>query len=338
MLLMFFGLIVPVSLAYFDHLSLRTSDNLPVGRWGYKYDNLPVNSEDVMKLIDSTYSDPIINQFLKESFFHDVAGTQVLDSPFSNYLMKDMRAMVGLTDQFRSDFLSSSGGSYLLPTAEKQVALDPSKIGSFLPGDARQILGMIHTADLTTSQTFEIVIGMDAGNQNFYDFALEIFFDSNVFASNNLFTYSYNITDFYVTNSYTQTSSFAVSEGTFGTRYQNSKVTYYYDHPIMVPAFPGSWCRFISGPQYYPVSLNNKFKNYQQESNPAEQNGMILIGKGKGGAAEMRIRLSNRIMHFPSEASPVIPFIINITRGMPSSGSPSSVSITPVIKFGIMKV
>jgi hypothetical protein len=53
MLLMFFWLIVPVSFAYFDHLSPRTSDNLPLGRWGYKYDNIPVNSEDVMKLIDS---------------------------------------------------------------------------------------------------------------------------------------------------------------------------------------------------------------------------------------------------------------------------------------------
>jgi hypothetical protein len=330
-------LFMPVSLAYFDTLSPSSSDNVSVGRWGYKYDNIPVNGEDVMKLIDSTFFDSGSNQFLKDSFFHEVSGSQILDSQYSNYLMKDMRNLVTLTDQFRSDFLSPNGGAYVLTTTEKLVPLDPATIGSFLPGDCQQILGLIHTADLAPSQTLEIVISMEAGNKNFYDFALEIFFDSNVLSSSNLFTYAYNITDYDITNSYTQLSSLTVTEGTFRTCYKNNKIDYYYDHQIMVPTYPGSWSRFTAGPRYYPMAVNSKFKNYQSESDPTEQNGLILIGKGKGNIAQMRIQISNRLLHFPSETSPIIPIIINITRGLPSSGSPSAVATTPIIKFGIKK-
>jgi hypothetical protein len=142
----------------------------------------------------------------------------------------------------------------------------------------------------------------------------------------------------YITNTYTQSSPVPVTAGTFRTRFQSSKINYYYDHQISVPTFPGKWSRFVTGPRYYPTALNNKFKNYQMESNPAEQSGLILIGKGKGYVAQMRIQISSRMLHFPSEASPIIPMIFNITRGMPSSGNPSTVAITPVISFGVRKV
>jgi hypothetical protein len=276
---------------------------------------------------------------------------------FKNYNYGEIKNLIQTIINDSKSFLSSSNNQLSLSSSTISYK-DIELTKKFLPGDYYVYYDYLLTANLaefsyysplTLSYALEFPTDYDLS-----DFAIELLFDQNAFASSKPFSYDYLLYD---DNAWTKqvvndevnesrnklvTLSSDVSYVTKAyVQQNNSYVLSNYKQITVKPTLSGYWARFPVGPNYYLDKPTDSPLGNQQLftiMSPKTRTGMILSGKANGKIIELKVDIPFKN---PSngENLPIIPFALVISRGVSVNDNNIPLTkqrtdaITPVVKF-----